>query len=472
VKRVNNLRDLSEVRSYATVLGVTLPLAENLAVGADAPLARPYRLNDKTVGNRFAILPMEGWDNTPDGKPTAFTFRRWQRWGASGAKLIMGAEAMAVSPEGRGSPSQLMIVDKNLVEIIELRDLLVRTHRERFGTSEDLLMGVQLTHSGRLSHPHHILRSEPRALYRNPLLDRIYNVQGEADVLTDAEIGGLVEAFIHGAVLAQQAGFDFVEIKHCHGYLGHEFLSAFSRPGPYGGSLENRTRFLEEIVAGIRCQAPGLDIAVRLSAVDLVPFAPVGDTFAPAEVGDGGYPYAFGGDGTGLGIDLAEPSAFLDVCSRLGIELVCISAGAGYNYHLMEPYFSSMGSPRHPPEDPLVGVGRLIWATAELKKLHPRLAFVGSGYSYLGRWLPHVAQAVITEGMADFVGIGRLSFSYPEIVADILQGRPLRRERLCRTCGYCGLAPFNGVISGCYLRDEFYRGRPEYRLLRDRLGVS
>ena len=114
---------------------------------------------------------MEGWDNTTDGKPTDLTRRRWQRWGASGAKLIFGAEAMAVRPDGRGSPVQLMMIESNLAEISELRALLVRSHEERFSTTEDLFVGVQLTHSGRVSHPNSWDRPEPRTLYHHPILD-------------------------------------------------------------------------------------------------------------------------------------------------------------------------------------------------------------------------------------------------------------------------------------------------------------
>ena len=96
-------------------------------------------------------------------------------------------------------------------------------------------------------------------------------------LLDDGEIEQIIEAFLHAAVRAQKAGFTFVDIKHCHGYLGHEFLSAVDRPGKYGGSFENRTRFLREIVAGVRREAPGLLIAVRLSAFDWIPFRKSGD---------------------------------------------------------------------------------------------------------------------------------------------------------------------------------------------------
>ncbi len=468
MRNVRNFKQAAEFLSYADSLGVSLPFHERVQSGPKAPLAAPATVNGRTVGNRFAILPMEGWDNTSDGKPTDLTRRRWRRWGESGAKLIFGAEAMAVCPDGRGSPSQLMMIEDNLAEIAELRQTLVDAHEAAFSTTEDLFVGVQLTHSGRVSHPHDMDRCEPRVLYHHPILDPRYDAEGDAAIMTDNEIDRIVSDFIAAAALSRRAGFDFVDIKHCHGYLGHEFLSAVDRPGKYGGSLENRTRFLRDVVAGIRAEVPGLEIAVRFSAVDFVPFEEGDDPELPrpADVAGERYPYAFGGDGTGTGIDLAEPLAFLDLLRELGVALVCISAGAEYNSHLMEPYSSLPITPHRPPEDPLVGVARLIDVCAELKRQRPGLFYVGSGYSYLQQWLPNVAEAVVTDGAADFVGIGRLSFSYPDICADILEGRPLQKKRMCTTCGYCDIAPGLGVSSGCYLLDDFYRQRPEFEVLR------
>jgi len=410
---------------------------------------------------------MEGWDNTADGKPTDLTRRRWKRWGQSGAKLIFGAEAMAVCPAGRGSPAQLMIVEQNVEEIRGLRDLLVHSHEERFGRADDLYVGVQLTHSGRVARPISWDRAEPRILYHHPILDPRYNAEGDEALMSDEEVDQLIVDYIRAAKLAKEAGFDFVDIKHCHGYLGHEFLSAVDRPGRYGGSFENRTRFLREIVTGIRANVPGLDIAVRFSAVDFIPFTGTpDDRTQPAAYHGARYPYAFGGDGTGTGIDLSEPLAFVDLLTALDIKLVCVSAGAEYNSHLMEPYASLPVAPHKPPEDPLVGVARLLSVTAELKHQRPDLVYVGSGYSYLQQWLPNVAQAVVHDGWADFVGIGRMSFSYPDICADVLEGRPLQRKRICTTCGYCDIAPAFAQPSGCYTLDEFYRKRPERQVLR------
>lgn len=467
MRNIGAIKKLPDLYSYLRSIGVSLPFDEAVNSGMDSPLARPCTIDDRVVGNRFAILPIEGWDSTIDGKPTELTRRRWQRFGLSGAKLIFGGEAVAVREDAKGSPSQLMISEENVGEIARLRELLVRTHERQFSSSKDLLVGLQLTHSGRVSRPHDMKYPEPVILYHNPVLDQRFGVTADTPVLTDDEIAHLINDFIEAARLAQRAGFDFVDIKHCHGYLGHEFLSAVDRPGRYGGSFENRTRFLREIVAGIRAEVPGLGIAVRFSAFDFLPFQPGADGHGePAEFSGEKYPYAFGGDGTGLGIDLTEPLNFLNLLSKLDIKLVCISAGAGYNAHIVRPYFKPSAGGYRSPEDPLAVVARFIAVTAELKRKCPELVYVGSAYSYLQQWLPNVAQSVIKNGMADFVGIGRMSLCYPEMVADILGGRALKHELICRGCGDCITAPRNGLVSGCYTLDNFYRGRPEYQQLK------
>jgi len=179
------------------------------------------------------------------------------------------------------------------------------------------------------------------------------------------------------------------------------------------------------------------------------------------------YPYAFGGDGSGLGIDLSEPLAFLELLPKLDIKLVCVSAGSPYyNPHLLRPFLFPPSDGYQMPEDPLVGVARLINVCAELKRHSPHLIFVGCGYSYLQEWLPNVAQNVVRTNQADFVGLGRIILSYPDIATDILEGKPLQRRRVCRTCSDCTSAPRHGMVSGCYLLDDFYKNRPEFEQLK------
>lgn len=463
-RRIASLKTLVEFQRYLAELGIELPCDVELQSGANSPLAQPCVLdNGFKIGNRFCILPMEGWDGTTDGRPTAETMRRWQHFGVSGAKLIWGGEAVAVRHDGRANPNQLLMNEKNLRELAKLRETLIAVHEREYGTSSDLLVGLQLTHSGRYCKPNRKDCMEPQILYHHPVLDRKLGLQPAYPLMRDDDISRLVEDFVAAAKRSQRAGFAFVDLKHCHGYLGHEFLSAVDRPGRYGGSFENRTRFLREIVAGIRAEAPGMQIAVRVSAFDFVPFCSGEQGVGEPETASGSvYHHAFGADATGLQIDLTEPRAFLDLLAALKIQLVCITAGSPYyNPHVQRPALFPPSDGYLPPEDPLAGVARQIAVTAKLKQYRPDLVIVGSGYSYLQEWLPYVAQNVIRTGQADFVGLGRMVLSYPEMPADILRGKPLQRKRICRTFSDCTTAPRNGLISGCYPLDEYYKSKPE-----------
>lgn len=460
-KRVAQLRTAAQFAAHVQGLGIELPFDAAVLAAPDGALSRPYRLqNGRVIGNRFAALPMEGWDGTGDGRPTELTQRRWQNFGRSGAKLIWGGEAVAVRHDGRANPRQLLLNAATQGEIAALRQALVATHAAQFGTDEGLLIGLQLTHSGRFSRPGPAGKLEPRIAYHHPWLDPLVGVAPDAPVLTDGELAGLVEDFVAAAGRAQEIGFDFVDIKHCHGYLGHELLSAVARDGRYGGSLHNRTRFLREIIAGIRQHTPGLLIGVRLSAFDFPPFRAVSaDAPGQAVEGNGPYPYAFGADPQQpLTICLDETTAVLAMLRDLAVELVCVTAGSPYyNPHIQRPALFPPSDGYLPPEDPLLGVARQVGVTAVLKARFPELAFVGSAYSYLQEWLPHVGQYVVDHGLADFVGLGRMMLSYPEMPADVLAGRPLARKRICRTFSDCTTAPRNGRVSGCYPLDPAYQ---------------
>ncbi len=445
-------------------LGLALPFDASVDTGG--PLAEPLTVEGHTIGNRFAVLPMEGWDGTADGRPTALVERRWQRFGASGAKLVWGCEAVAVRDDGRANPHQLVINERTAPELAATRRALVEEHERHHGTSEDLLVGLQLTHSGRWSRPDGTQR--PIIAYHHPLLDR--RISGDALApITDDALDELRAAFVRAAVLARDAGFGFVDVKHCHGYLLHELLSAHGRTGAYGGSFDARTRFTRRVIEDIRAAAPDLLIGVRLSAFDFAPFRAGADGISVCEVEAGAtYPHAFGGDGTGRGIDLAETHRFVELLSSLGVRLLCVTAGSPYyNPHIQRPAFAPPSDGYAPPEDPLAGVVRQLDATAEIKRRHPEMIVVGSGYSYLQQWLPHVAQRRVADGLVDAVGLGRSMLSYPELAADALAGRPMDRRRLCRTFSDCTTAPRSGMVSGCYPLDPFYKSRPEHARLTE-----
>lgn len=470
--RISTFKTPDAFAERIAALGIELPFDDVLETGPDAPLAKPLERARGTIGNRFCILPMEGWDGSRDGKPTDLTRRRWENFGRSGAKFIWGGEAVAVRHDGRANPNQLLINDANLSELEALQALLVDTHQAEFGRTDDLLVGLQLTHSGRFARPNDKAMLEPRTAYHHSVLDQKFNAADPACLLTDDDLKRLRDDFIAAASKAELAGYSFVDIKHCHGYLGHELLSSFDRPGIYGGSFENRTRFLREIVDGLSVEAPNLELAVRVSAFDFVPFSP-GEEGTGEPSATGAYPHAFGGDGSGLGIDLAEPARFLELLAELEIELVCVTCGSPYyNPHIQRPALFPPSDGYLPPEDPLVGVARQISATQALKALHPSSIIVGSGYSYLQEWLPNVGQRVIRDGMGDFVGLGRMVLSYPELPADVIAGNPLARKRICRTFSDCTTAPRNGIVSGCFPLDPFYKSRPEHDELKEAKGKS
>ena len=468
LRRVAQLRTPALFSRYLSERDIDLPFDETLETDAQAPLAQPCEVHGLTIGNRFCIHPMEGWDGTEDGKPTELVERRWSRFGASGAKLIWGGEAVAVRPDGRANPNQLMLTADSMAAIGSLRETLVAAHEECFGNADDLLVGLQLTHSGRFARPNDKARMEPWTLYAHPVLDAKFHLGPDTVLMSDDDIRHLIDDFLTAARRARDIGFQFVDIKHCHGYLGHEFLSAYDRPGDFGGSFENRTRFLRTIIEGIRSEAPGLLIGVRLSAFDFVPFRPDPDLEGQGvpELETDGYRHAFGGDATGTGLDLDETVPFLNLLRDLDIRLVNLTAGSPYYVpHIQRPALFPPSDGYRPPEDPLAGVARQVQAAAILKQRCPDMVTVGSGYSYLQEWLPNVAQAVVRRRMADFVGLGRMVLSYPDMPADVLAGRPLQRKLICRTFSDCTTAPRMGLISGCFPLDDFYAQRPEHEIL-------
>jgi len=468
ILRLGSLKTVERFQSHVQALHLQIPCDSQIMTGAQSPLRWPLNGGPFKIGNRIAVQPMEGWDATPDGAPSENTVRRWQRFGRSGGKLIWGGEAVAVSHEGRANPNQLLAASHTQPALAHLRDVVRREHILTTGSDDGLIVGLQLTHSGRYCRPNEHSRPEPRILYHHPFLDQRLKLPPDYPLLTDGEIESIIEDFHRAALMAWQLGFDFVDIKHCHGYLGHEFLSAHTRQGRYGGTFEGRTRFLREVVQGIRALCPGLHIGVRLSAFDTVPFrsdptqSMNGKSAAGiAETRPELLPYRWGFGVNPLDPtdrDLSEPERFLSLLEEFGILLVNITAGSPYyNPHIQRPALYPPSDGYLPPEDPLVGVARQMEVTRQLKQKFPTLLLVGSGYTYLQDFLPHVAQAAVREGWVDFVGLGRMVLAYPEFLWEASEGSEIQRKRVCRTFSDCTTAPRNGLPSGCYPLDEYYK---------------
>ena len=446
--RVKTLAGPPALRDRLDDLGLDLPVDDAVLAAPASPLAAPLALpGGLTAPNRFAVQPMEGWDAAPDGTPSSRTVRRWRRFGSSGAGLVWGGEAVAVHADARANPNQLVLSDTTAAAISTLRAELVAA-ADHAG-HERPVVGLQLTHSGRWSRPHGDPR--PRTAFRHPLLDRRV-AAGNHTVMSDEEVGDVVTAFGRAASLAAGAGFDFVDIKHCHGYLLHEFLAARHRVGLYGGArLDQRTRLLREVLTAVRGAAPGLVVGVRLSVLDAVPHRAGPDGRGVPEV-----PVASYADGFGL--DLAEPLAVVGLLVEHDVRLVNVTAGSPYYCpHVQRPAAFPPSDGYLPPEDPLAGVARLLHAAREVNRAVPAAVVVSSGWSYLQEFVGHVAQPCVAAGWFDAVGLGRVMLPYPDLPADVLAGRPLDSSRLCRTFSDCTTAPRNGLASGCYPLDPYYR---------------
>ncbi len=475
--RIASLRTPAALRERLAELDISLPCDDTALPAPHSPLAAALALGEGSgshleAPNRFVIQPMEGWDGTAEGRPSELTLRRWQNFGRSGAGWIWGGEAVAVRHDGRANPNQLVMSDTTIESLFDLREALLAAARE--AERPEPVVGLQLTHSGRWSRPEGPNR--PQVAYRHPLLDRRVHANDDTFVLTDRELDELIEHYARAAQLTYQAGYAFADIKHCHGYLLHEFLSARSRSGRFGGeALEDRAAFSRAILEAIRAAAPALRLGVRLSVFDHLPHVPGEDGRGEPEAYKGPYTYGFGLDpDEPARIDLAETIEFAHILARAGVSWVNVTAASPYyTPHLQRPALFPPSDGYEPPEDPLAGVARLLGAARDLKKAVPELTVVSSGWSYLQEFVPHVAQACVREGWFDAVGLGRMALSYPELPADVLGGRELSRGSICRTFSDCTTAPRNGLPSGCYPLDPFYQDRPECEALKSlKRGVS
>ena len=268
--------------------------------------------------------------------------------------------------------------------------------------------------------------------------------------------------------MARAAGFDFVDVKHCHGYLGHELLA------------RGRAR------AATAALRPAARVPARSSRASARRAGP-GDRRAPVRVRHA-VPFRKGADGVGVRKAdgrLRTPSADAErplearprrtrrlpaLLDELGIRWVCV--------HRRQPVLQ----PAHPaarrcsrrrtatsrPRTRSRACARQIAAIGEAQARFPTCAIVGSGYTYLQEWLPHVGQPRCATGGP--ISSASAGWSSPiRAAADVLAGQPLQRKQICRTFSDCTTGPRNGLVSGCFPLDPFYKKHPDAaRLKRDK----
>ncbi len=409
-------------------LQTDLPFSENTDV-----LKTPVSLGAVSAANRIACQAMEGCDGTSDGAPDALTVRRYSRLAEGGSGLIW-FEATACCREGRANPRQLWLHPGNADAFKRILEEIRETSLRQNGYAPVIIM--QSTHSGRYSKPDG--KPAPLIAYNNPVFEKDSPID-KSRILSDEALDRLGEQLVESARLAESVGFDGVDIKCCHRYINSELLSAFNRPGKYGGSFENRTRLLRESIQGAT-EATGKDFIVtsRLNVYDGFP-----------------YPYGFGvpEDGS-LDFCPDEPIRLLKTLRDLGVSLLNITMGNPYvNPHVNRP-FSSGGY--MPDEHPLEGVARMLHGISLLKKEVPEIKLIASGLSFLGTAAPGVAAGFIEKGGFDFAGFGRMIFAYPNFARDILHSGTLNKGKICICCSKCTELMRAGGTPGCVIRDPLY----------------
>jgi NADPH2 dehydrogenase len=418
----------------AANLGHALPLSDRYEA-----LFRPMSIGGRRCGNRLAIQPMEGCDGTADGRPDELTFRRYVRFGGGGAKLIWG-EATAISDEGRANPRQLWLCDHTASAIEEMLARCRRAHRDSFGSDDDLMVGLQLTHSGRYGYRQTSLASHDPL--RDPLtVDKASGrrVDDSIPLLSDDDLIRIADQYVAAAQLAANVGVDFVDIKQCHGYLLSELLAARNRPGKFGGSLENRARLVRQIVSRIRKELPSLIVATRFNAYDGIPYRRMEDGAGQPVPHDLPLQNSFGTDPNDHRVeDLDESIQLARWLGESGVSLLNVTAGNPYaNPHIVRPADYPPIDGYDPPEHPLLGVLRHFRLARAIQSALPDIPVIGSGYSWLQEFAMQAAAANVGDGSVAMVGLGRATLAQPDFARNLDERGGLDHRRTCRTFSYC-----------------------------------
>lgn len=428
-------------------------------------LLQSIKIGQFTIPNRLVIHPMEGCDGTLDGAPGELTYRRYHRFGKSGAGLLW-FEANAIEQSGRANPHQLMLTDSNKQQFHDLVTNTEADERELFNQHPSFgksLKILQITHSGRYSRPGVV--NPLRMYYWDPLDTGYGQSRHDGRVLSDSELDQLPEKYDHAIGLAKEVGFDGVDIKMCHRYLLSESLSAFNRTNsPYGGEdFEARTKLIKNIFERIinKYASPRFLITTRFNMYDGYPY-PYGwgtlhQTAPNAE--------NFNALDTPAIPDLQEPIELLKWMYEKGVRLVNLTiANPYYNSFVSRPYDLPVPGFKTPDEHPLEGITRFLKLTREVRKSLPKdMILIGTGYTWLREYSPNVAAAEVAQQHVDLVGFGRMAFANPEFPKQIILNGKIDPKKVCITCSKCTEMMRKKTVAGCVIRDgetymPYYKG--------------
>lgn len=429
----SKMKDAEQFAREMHAAGLPFPVSSDMSI-----LGEPVRLGAKTIPNRICLQPLEGFDGTKEGAPSDLIFRRYDRYARGGAGLIW-YESITVADDGRCNPLQMIIKKSTIKEIRRLVEETDRTAYEAFGRKPYNVL--QLTHSGRRSVDAN-WKSTPLAVVANPYIDHHNSIDGQSGkitIATDEKIEQIIREFIEAAVLSVEAGFDSVDIKVCHEYILRELLAAFNRPGKFGGSFENRTRALFDIIDGVRARVgDAIDICVRLNAYDCIP-----------------YPHGWGmvkEEGV-MAPDVSEPIRLCRMLVERDVKLINLSTmmpryqpyGRGYLAELEEDA----------EIQPYKGTYELLKATRQIKEAVPEGIFVCTGLTWLEQFGGNVGAGGVRDGWFDIAGFGRQAFAYPDFARDIMIRNVMERAKCCMTCDKCyDLIQKGHTVTGCVMRDQ------------------
>ena len=428
-----NLKSIADLESELKHLELHLPVDRNLSVLSDTVECRGW-----TLPNRFVVQPMEGFDADPStSAPSDLTFRRYERFARGGAGLIW-FESVVVEAEGKSNPRQLMLSRENLDVWKRLVEKTRKAAFDEFG--HRIVTVLQISHSGRWSKP--LGEPRPLVIHHNPALDSAVKIDKDYPVASDDELDRIRDLFIEHGRLAVEAGFDGVEMKAVHGYLSGEMLCAHTREGKYGGSYENRTRFVKDCSSGILA---GIDrnhfVTARLTLFEPSP-----------------YPYGWGTtrNESAAEMDLEEPLNFAKELADLA-QMPVFNFSIGYPRYIPymnRPFNNPIAGAPVPGEHPLEGIVRFQQAGRELQAVLGEVPVVTAALGWLRDLMPPVAAGLVNNGWVKLIGQGRQSFAYPDSVKDILTKGKMDTKKICLTCSLCSQIMKDGYgRNGCPVRD-------------------
>ena len=380
----------------------------------------PLKIGNKTLPNRFFAQAMEGNDGENGGRPSERTVNRYIELAKGGWGAVQ-AEATSVTETSLARVNGMIINRRNLDSFKKLVDSF-RKH------NADCPLFLQITHSGERSGAFSEKVTATPGVQKN---DGSQNAG--ARYLSTDDIERIKDLFIEGALLSEEAGIDGIDFKMCHGYLGGELLRpANVRDDKWGGSFENRTRFLREGIG---------EIKARLRSKDFI----LGSRFSMYEGIRGGCGSA-GADE--IIEDIREMLDVVRVMDDLGMDFANVSAG-------IPALTSSITRPTKISKNMVFHHLRYAKAVKELvKKENRAIKVIGSAYSTFKDEVLPVMEEMLTKEYADACGFGRQIFADPHTPGKIAAGEKVNWCVLCSGCSKLMIAQVN---DGCIVYNDYYR---------------